>query len=98
MVIDSKEKLPSNLHDTRVPLGVPDILREGSDVTIVTYGSMCRIVMEATQLTQVGIEVEVVDIQTLLPFDLGHKIVESIKKTNRVILLMKICQVEVQDI
>jgi pyruvate/2-oxoglutarate/acetoin dehydrogenase E1 component/TPP-dependent pyruvate/acetoin dehydrogenase alpha subunit len=81
-----KEKLPSNLHDTRVPLGVPDILREGSDVTIVTYGSMCRIVMEAAaQLAQVGIEVEVVDIQTLLPFDLGHKIVESIKKTNRVI-------------
>ncbi|MDI9878243.1 alpha-ketoacid dehydrogenase subunit alpha/beta [Flectobacillus longus] len=81
-----KEKLPSNLHDTRVPLGVPDILREGSDVTIVTYGSMCRIVMEAaSQLAQVGIEVEVVDVQTLLPFDLGHKIVESIKKTNRVI-------------
>jgi len=81
-----KEKLPSNLHDTRVPLGVPDTLREGSDVTIVTYGSMCRIVMEAAvQLAQVGIEVEVIDVQTLLPFDLGHKIVESIKKTNRVI-------------
>jgi pyruvate/2-oxoglutarate/acetoin dehydrogenase E1 component len=81
-----KEKLPTNLYDTRVPLGVPDILLEGSDVTIVTYGSMCRIVMEAAaQLAQVGISVEVVDIQTLLPFDLGHKIVESIKKTNRVI-------------
>ncbi|PAC33563.1 thiamine pyrophosphate-dependent enzyme [Flectobacillus sp. BAB-3569] len=81
-----KEKLPINLYDTRVPLGVPDILLEGSDVTIVTYGSMCRIVMEAAaQLAQVGISVEVIDIQTLLPFDLGHKIVESIKKTNRVI-------------
>lgn len=81
-----KEKLPTNLYETRVPLGVPDILREGSDITIVTYGSMCRIVLEAAnQLAQVGIEVEVVDIQTLLPFDLGHKIVESIKKTNRVI-------------
>jgi pyruvate/2-oxoglutarate/acetoin dehydrogenase E1 component len=65
---------------------MPDILREGEDVTIVTYGSMCRVVLEASeQLSQAGIEVEVIDVQTLLPFDLSHKIVESVKKTNRVI-------------
>lgn len=81
-----KERLPDNLYDTRVPLGVPEVIKEGTDVTIVTYGSMCRIVMEAAvQLENIGIFVEVIDIQTLLPFDISHKIVESIRKTNRVI-------------
>ncbi|TDB63635.1 alpha-ketoacid dehydrogenase subunit alpha/beta [Arundinibacter roseus] len=81
-----KEKLPANLGDYCVPLGQPDLLREGTDVTVVTYGSMCRIVMEAAaQLSDAGIDVEVIDIQTLLPFDLSHRIVESIQKTNRVI-------------
>lgn len=81
-----KEKLPSNLTETRVPLGIPEVIREGSDLTIVTYGSMCRIVLEATnQLQNLGISVEVIDVQTLLPFDISHKIVASIKKTNRVI-------------
>ena len=81
-----KEKLPSNLSDICVPLGQPETLREGSDVSIVTYGSMCRIVMEAAeQLAQAGISVEVIDVQTLLPFDIDHRIVESIQKTNRVI-------------
>ncbi|SFQ25697.1 Pyruvate/2-oxoglutarate/acetoin dehydrogenase complex, dehydrogenase (E1) component [Pseudarcicella hirudinis] len=81
-----KERLPDNLYDTRVPLGVPEVIKEGTDVTIVTYGSMCRIVMEAAvQLENIGISVEVIDIQTLLPFDISHKIVESIRKTNRVI-------------
>jgi pyruvate/2-oxoglutarate/acetoin dehydrogenase E1 component/TPP-dependent pyruvate/acetoin dehydrogenase alpha subunit len=81
-----KERLPSNLKDIRVPLGVPETIREGTDVTVVTYGSMCRIVMEAAQqLSETGIEIQVVDVQTLLPFDLNHSIVESIKQTNRVI-------------
>ncbi|MFD2571319.1 thiamine pyrophosphate-dependent enzyme [Spirosoma soli] len=81
-----KEKLPDNLTEFCVPLGVPDILRSGSDVTVVTYGSMCRIVMEAAgQLAQMGISVEVIDAQTLLPFDVHHLILDSIKKTNRVV-------------
>lgn len=81
-----KEKLPDNIGEFTVPLGVPDVLKEGSDITIVTYGSMCRIVMEAAEaLEKVGVSCEVIDVQTLLPFDLHHRIVESVKKTNRVI-------------
>ena len=81
-----KEILPDNVGDYYIPLGQPEILREGNDLTIVTYGSMCRIVMEAaSQLHHSGIEVEVIDVQTLLPFDVDNRIVESIKKTNRVI-------------
>lgn len=81
-----KEKLPTNLTDVCVPLGVPETIKEGSDLTIVTYGSMCRIVMDAaTQLEEIGIRAEVIDVQSLLPFDVNHKIVDSIKKTNRVI-------------
>ena len=80
-----KEKLPSNLMAYTVPLGVPEIVKEGTDVTIVTYGSTLRIVMEATEtLDKMGISCEVVDVQTLLPFDINHKIVESLKKTNRI--------------
>lgn len=81
-----KEKLPDNVGEFTVPLGVPEILRTGDDVTIVTYGSMCRIVMEAAaDLEKVGISCEVIDVQTLLPFDLHHRILDSMKKTNRVI-------------
>lgn len=81
-----KEKMPLNLGEYTVPLGVPEILREGDDITIVTYGSMCRIVMEAArQLEEVGISCEVIDVQTLIPFDINYRIVESVKKTNRVI-------------
>ena len=81
-----KEKLPANVGDFQVPLGQPEILRAGTDVTIVTYGSMCRVVLEAAdQLAEVGISAEVIDVQSLLPFDTQHAIVESIKKTNRVI-------------
>ncbi len=81
-----KEKVPDNVNSFTVPLGQPEILREGEDVTIVTYGSMCRIVMEAAnQLQQAGISCEVIDVQTLLPFDLDHRILESVKKTNRVV-------------
>nr|WP_299418784.1 alpha-ketoacid dehydrogenase subunit alpha/beta [uncultured Emticicia sp.] len=81
-----KEKLPTNLIDVCVSLGVPETLKEGNDLTIVTYGSMCRIVMEAAaQLEEIGISAEIIDVQSLLPFDINHQIVESIKKTNRVI-------------
>jgi pyruvate/2-oxoglutarate/acetoin dehydrogenase E1 component len=81
-----KEKLPTNLTDVCVALGVPETLREGTDLTIVTYGSMCRIVMEsAAQLEEIGISAEIIDVQSLLPFDVNHQILESIKKTNRVI-------------
>ncbi|MBC3785353.1 alpha-ketoacid dehydrogenase subunit alpha/beta [Spirosoma utsteinense] len=81
-----KEKLPANLNEFCVPLGVPEILRPGTDITVVTYGSMCRIVVEAAaQLASMGISLEVIDVQTLLPFDVHHSIVDSIKKTNRVL-------------
>ena len=81
-----KERIPDNVSEFKVALGVPEILREGSDITIVTYGSMCRIVMEAAdELAKVGISCEVIDVQTMLPFDLNGMIAESVKKTNRVI-------------
>ncbi len=81
-----KEKMPNNLSDICLPLGIPETLKEGKDLTIVTYGSMCRIVMEAAvQLEEIGIIAEIIDVQSLLPFDINHQIVESIKKTNRVI-------------
>lgn len=83
-----KEKLPSNLLAYTVPLGVPEIVKDGTDVTVVTYGSTLRIVMEAADtLGKLGISCEVVDVQTLLPFDIGHKIVESLKKTNRIVFV-----------
>jgi 2-oxoisovalerate dehydrogenase E1 component len=83
-----KEKLPANVGELKVPLGVPEVLRSGSDVTVVTYGASCRIALEAAErLAQVGIDVEIVDVQTLLPFDLHGRIVESVKKTNRVLFL-----------
>jgi 2-oxoisovalerate dehydrogenase E1 component len=81
-----KERLPENIDDIKTPLGVPEVIREGSDVTIVTYGSMCRIVMEAAELLEeYGVSCEVIDVQSLMPFDLHHSIVESLKKTNRII-------------
>ncbi|MBK8520867.1 MAG: transketolase [Chitinophagaceae bacterium] len=83
-----KEKLPSNLMAYTVPLGVPEIVKDGTDVTIVTYGSTLRIVLEATEtLAKMGISCEVVDVQTLLPFDINHTIVESLKKTNRIVFV-----------
>jgi 2-oxoisovalerate dehydrogenase E1 component len=81
-----KEKLPDNIGEFTVPLGVPEVLKEGTDVTIVTYGSMCRIVLEGVaELEEKGISCEVIDVQTLLPFDVNHTILESVKKTNRVV-------------
>ncbi|HYC86550.1 MAG TPA: transketolase C-terminal domain-containing protein, partial [Chryseosolibacter sp.] len=81
-----KERMPDNIGEFTIPLGVPEVLREGTDLTIVTYGAMCRVVMEAAaSLDKVGISVEVIDVQTLLPFDIHHTIVDSLRKTNRVI-------------
>ncbi|MBS1558602.1 MAG: transketolase [Bacteroidetes bacterium] len=81
-----KEKLPDNIGEFALPLGVPEVLREGTDVTVVTYGSMCRVVLEAAHdLEEHGISCEVIDAQTLLPFDINHLILDSIKKTNRVV-------------
>ncbi|MBS1491254.1 MAG: transketolase [Bacteroidetes bacterium] len=81
-----KEKLPDNIGEFALPLGVPEVLREGTDVTVVTYGSMCRVVLEAAHdLEEYGISCEVIDVQTLLPFDINHLILDSIKKTNRVV-------------
>lgn len=83
-----KEKLPSNIGEYTLPLGVPDVMREGEHLTIVTYGACCRIVMEAAEmLAGTGIEVEVIDVQSLLPFDLHGRIVESIRKTGRVLFV-----------
>jgi pyruvate/2-oxoglutarate/acetoin dehydrogenase E1 component/TPP-dependent pyruvate/acetoin dehydrogenase alpha subunit len=83
-----KEKLPSNLLHYRVALGVPEIIREGTDVTIVSYGSTLRIIAEAVEvLEKLDIDCEIVDVQTLLPFDIHHTILASLKKTNRIIFV-----------
>jgi 2-oxoisovalerate dehydrogenase E1 component len=83
-----KEQMPDNIANITVPLGVPETLIEGDDVTLVTYGSTTRVAEEAIQqLNEVGISVELIDVQTLLPFDVNHHIIESVKKTNRVVFL-----------
>ncbi len=83
-----KERLPDNIADVTVPLGVPEVIRPGTDVTLVTYGACCRLSLEAAEkLAKVGIETEVVDIQTLLPFDLNSVILESLKKTGHIIFV-----------
>jgi pyruvate/2-oxoglutarate/acetoin dehydrogenase E1 component/TPP-dependent pyruvate/acetoin dehydrogenase alpha subunit len=83
-----KEKMPTNLGAFRTPVGIPETTKEGADITLVTYGSTWRLVMEAAQeLETVGISAEVIDVQSLIPFDVNHKIVESIAKTNRVLFI-----------
>ncbi len=83
-----KERLPANVAAMRVPLGVPETLREGGDATVVTYGACCRIVHGAAELlAKTGIEIEVVDVQTLLPFDREDRILASLKKTNRLVIV-----------
>jgi 2-oxoisovalerate dehydrogenase E1 component len=83
-----KERVPDNIGEFTVPLGVPEVIREGTDVTIVTYGACCRIAMDAAnKLSKVGIEIEIVDVQSLLPFDIHGRIVESLRKTNRILFL-----------
>jgi pyruvate/2-oxoglutarate/acetoin dehydrogenase E1 component/TPP-dependent pyruvate/acetoin dehydrogenase alpha subunit len=81
-----KEPMPTNIDRFTVPLGMPETIRTGADVTIVTYGAMCRIVLEAAEtLAILGIDCEVIDVQTLLPFDLPHTIVSSLRKTNHIV-------------
>jgi 2-oxoisovalerate dehydrogenase E1 component len=83
-----KERLPDNIGEMTVPLGVPETIRAGKDVTIVTYGACCRIVLDAAEkLSKVGIEAEAIDVQSLLPFDIHSQIVESLKKTNHILFV-----------
>lgn len=83
-----KEEVPENLGEFTIPLGVPEVLQEGTDITIVTYGSTVRIAKEGIRLLEnKGISVELVDVQTLLPFDLEHRILSSLQKTNRILFL-----------
>jgi pyruvate/2-oxoglutarate/acetoin dehydrogenase E1 component len=83
-----KEKLPTNLGEFRVPVGIPETLIEGNDITVVTYGSCCRVVTDAVKmLNELGISCEVIDVQTLLPFDRNNFIAESLKKTNKLLVV-----------
>ena len=83
-----KENLPTNLGEFKTPIGVVETVKEGHDITLVSYGSTLRIVQEvATELLQVGIDVEVIDCQSLVPFDINHDIVKSIEKTNRLLII-----------
>jgi 2-oxoisovalerate dehydrogenase E1 component len=83
-----KERIPDNLSEFKVPLGLPEVLRSGTDATLVTYGSTCRLVMDAADLlAEFGINVEVIDAQTLLPFDRFGVVRDSLKKTNRLVII-----------
>ena len=83
-----KEQVPSNIGEFTTPIGVVEITREGADVTLLTYGSTWRIVMEAAkELEQLGISAEVIDAQSLLPFDINHDVAQSLKKTNRLAII-----------
>lgn len=83
-----KERLPDNIADVTIPLGVPEILRAGEDVTLVTYGAGCQIgAAAAAKLEQVGIDVELIDVQSLLPFDINGRILQSLKKTGRILFM-----------
>lgn len=83
-----KEKMPSNIGEYKIKPGIPEILIEGNDVTLVTYGSCCRIAQEAcSQLLVHGISVELIDVQSLIPFDINRVITESLKKTSKIVFL-----------
>ncbi|MBS1757217.1 MAG: transketolase [Bacteroidetes bacterium] len=83
-----KEKLPSNLLEYTIPLGIPEIIATGTDITLVSYGSTLRIVQDAaSKLLKTGISCEVIDVRTLLPFDINHAIVQSLKKTSRIVFI-----------
>ena len=83
-----KEELPTNLGDFKTPIGVVETVREGKDITVISYGSTLRIVEEAAQeLTEVGIDIEIIDAQSLLPFDLNRDCVKSVQKTNKLIVI-----------
>lgn len=83
-----KEKLPNNLLEFTVPLGIPEVVKEGNDITLVSYGSTLRIVQEAgIRLEKLGVDVEIIDVQTLLPFDINHDILKSLKKTSHILFI-----------
>jgi pyruvate/2-oxoglutarate/acetoin dehydrogenase E1 component len=83
-----KETLPDNVGEFTVPLGIPEIIRPGKDISVVTYGATCRIVLEAAErLNQISIDTEVIDVQSLLPFDIHSQILESLKKTGRILFV-----------
>jgi pyruvate/2-oxoglutarate/acetoin dehydrogenase E1 component len=83
-----KEKMPTNLGDFKTPIGVVETLKEGSDITLVSYGSTLRLVEQAAkELQEVGIDAEIIDVQSLLPFDINHDIVKSLAKTNRLLVI-----------
>jgi pyruvate/2-oxoglutarate/acetoin dehydrogenase E1 component/TPP-dependent pyruvate/acetoin dehydrogenase alpha subunit len=83
-----REKMPDNVEEFTVPLGVPQVLRPGEDITLVTYGACCRIVLNAAEmLNKTGIQAEVIDVQSLLPFDLHGVILNSLKKTGRILFI-----------
>jgi pyruvate/2-oxoglutarate/acetoin dehydrogenase E1 component len=84
----SKENKPENLGEFTVPLGVPEIVREGSDLTIVSYGSTCNLAAQACEeLEGLGIDAELIDVRTLLPFDIDHIIAEHLENTNRLLIV-----------
>jgi pyruvate/2-oxoglutarate/acetoin dehydrogenase E1 component len=83
-----KEKMPENIDTLTVIPGYPEVLREGQDITLVTYGSCCRVALEASRLLEsFGIAVEIIDVQSLLPFDVNHMIVNSLKKTGQIVFM-----------
>ena len=83
-----KEKMPVNLGEFKTPLGVVETIKEGTDITLVSYGSTLRLVEQAAkELLEVGIDAEVIDVQSLLPFDLNHDLVKSVAKTNRLLVI-----------
>ena len=88
MDTELKKKLPNNIGEFRTPLGVVETAKEGKDITIVTYGSTWKVVMDAANnLEKIGISCEVIDTQTLVPFDISQDIIDSVKKTNRLLVV-----------
>jgi len=83
-----KEKLPNNIGEFTTPIGIVETIKEGNDITVVSYGSTLKLVEDAAkELIQVGIDIEIIDAQTLLPFDLNHDVLKSIEKTNRLVIV-----------
>ncbi len=83
-----KEKMPNNIGKFKTPFGVVEIIKEGGDITLVSYGSTLRLVEQAAkELLEVGINAEIIDVQSLLPFDINHDIVKSVSKTNRLMII-----------